>query len=1049
MNHRFMHERRVSSPMCQSLIASLRRRIQLCGEGAIDAVTEPRAIAEANELTRLIYSPSSGSSSSSGSEGEENWYAEALSAVIDFSLCLSRVLPGSDSAEYYKFAVRQMMPLLRIDPERVNRVFWSQIRLAAAEDVEAASDDDSAIASDSTRERLVLLEWFIEHDKSEGKADHETLSLVARALRRRFEVVSDQAIAAARQSTSALPRSDPAAGERWSQLARIEHRRFSVTGDIGFLNAAIKDMRVPLRHQEEPDPALEEDLALWQVERYQLLGDPDDIRDAARSLVRLSQGNHHARPDLMFNALATSLTAAELPLEALRNIVSMCAAMTTREPAPASGSTAGPEAWCWYNLASKAICALPEEARTEQDLELAIRCAGIAAATGDTVRHPGLVPDLVTALTLRGWPADLDMAVRELQSVLGRSPDWEREFVLLATLGTTHLRRYELTGADPDQLDGIDALRRVAMSGDCQARLRGDAAYLWAKEALKRGDYTHACDAFEVTTQLIAEQVRRSVRPEERSSWLKRWAASARDGAACAIRAGRPGTALTLLEQGRAVSMSRSLQLQADIAAVQLSRPDLAERMTQLARRIDGFVKGDQAERFTDYLEAVHQLWRDPADPEPPTDWELNNPGWFLEDYSHAKKWSEELIDEITSNDSRITLGVQWDQLMDVLRWELPELPVCAPPAIETLLSAVSGGAGVVVNVSAIGCDALIISGGGLSVLPLTDLTEAAVREAFARLIMSIFRIEAGDRSAGARANLRTVMLECLAWLWDTVCAPVLTALGIDGPPSAGQEWPRIWWCPSGHLAMFPMHAAGRFGPDGQGPCVIDRVISSYTTTLAALARARDAAAASPNPSRRRRLLAISVPEKPGASVLRHTDQELAAVSPWVPEDSPALVGDRATVENVYRFRDFDWLHVACHGTAPIPGQQPALLFLSNSDLSVNRLIWEQTANAELAFLSGCHTALGSFETPDEAEHLAGAFQATGYQHVIGTLWGAADHVAAQVATDFYGALAADQAGQEARQPRVAEALHQAVRACKDAHPRQPFLWAPFVHLGP
>ena len=50
----------------------------------------------------------------------------------------------------------------------------------------------------------------------------------------------------------------------------------------------------------------------------------------------------------------------------------------------------------------------------------------------------------------------------------------------------------------------------------------------------------------------------------------------------------------------------------------------------------------------------------------------------------------------------------------------------------------------------------------------------------FGQLYTSIFRIEFGDRSALARAELRDAMFSCLSWLWDTACAPVLKALGID-----------------------------------------------------------------------------------------------------------------------------------------------------------------------------------------------------------------------------------------------------------------------------
>ena len=1090
--------------MHQLLISSLRRRVQLCEKGNEQAVLTPRAMSDAKELFNLL---------SSAVPGDGSWRVDALSVVIDFALCVARHLPGEESAEYYKFAVRQMIPLLRIDPGRVRRVFWSQIRRIVSDEVESSFEVDSIMASAATRERLLLLEWFIEQDKSSGRLDAATLSLAGWARWRRFEIIAgdehlleldpaaeafealeqeweadvpaqireyldhlrqyaspvpmfsdaklvasgdklsavgravlqlrrnlvraapdaqpravidlchcllarygsvhlrddldealerlsalmtgemvddlfadaarafglgmvfrgdldgretdltrgveviadawlkvgsghpdagqilselmmaactharrteapsaidraleitdlqdhggpdragevtyhrmlllgerfkvtglisdlDRAIAEGRRATSSIPRSDPAAAERWHQLARVEHDQFSARGDIADLNAAIKDIRVPLRYMEKPDPALAEELALWQAQRFQLVGDQQDIRDAARSLIELWRDNKDFRPDLLFNVTSIGLRAASFPPEAARAAIEMCRVMIEQVLPRDSASR-----WRWLNLLSKAIRALPKESRTEHELALSIQAAAMAVRIGaDGDDHDGLVEDLVCALIDRGLREDLDRAVREVQEALGRSPDWTQEFLLLPMLAVAYLKRFELAGAEADQLAGIDAFRRVATSSGCQATARGDAAYCWAKEATKRRDYAGACEAYQITVQLIAEQARRPGRPGQRNAWLTRWVASARNGAACAIRAGRSDIALALLEHGRAVNVSQSLQRQADIEAVRLLRPDLAGRMSQLAQQIEAFVKGDQAEIYRDYMEAAFSLITQKFQSGPPEGFEGTDLDWLAEDVARAGKWSEDLLEEATSNDSRLSLALQWDQLTDELRQQLPNLPVCVPPAVDKLITAVSGGAAVVLNVSEVGCDALIIKDGTLAVLPLPDLTETAVHQMFGQLYTSIFRIEFGDRSAPVRAEHRNAMFGCLSWLWETVCAPVLRALGIDGPPADGQAWPRIWWCPTGHLAMLPIHAAGHYGPDGRGRCVIDRVVSSYTTTLTALARARHAAATDPDPGRSRRLRAISVPEIAGASALRYTDLELAAVSPW------------------------------------------------------------------------------------------------------------------------------------------------------------------------
>lgn len=74
------------------------------------------------------------------------------------------------------------------------------------------------------------------------------------------------------------------------------------------------------------------------------------------------------------------------------------------------------------------------------------------------------------------------------------------------------------------------------------------------------------------------------------------------------------------------------------------------------------------------------------------------------------------------------------------------------------------------------------------------------------------------------------------AWLWDTVAAPVLQSLGYL--ETLEDEWPRIWWIPAGHLARFPLRAAGYHGHNSNRT-VLDRVISSYSPSSRALIQSR------------------------------------------------------------------------------------------------------------------------------------------------------------------------------------------------------------------
>ena len=71
--------------------------------------------------------------------------------------------------------------------------------------------------------------------------------------------------------------------------------------------------------------------------------------------------------------------------------------------------------------------------------------------------------------------------------------------------------------------------------------------------------------------------------------------------------------------------------------------------------------------------------------------------------------------------------------------------------------------------------------------------------------------------------------------------------------------------------------------------------------------------------------------------------------------------------------------------------------------LTLGDLIKSRLSNAELAFLSACHSAaIDIINTPDEAIHLAAALQFCGFRSVVGTLWAMADVDGPDVAEDCY-----------------------------------------------
>jgi hypothetical protein len=72
--------------------------------------------------------------------------------------------------------------------------------------------------------------------------------------------------------------------------------------------------------------------------------------------------------------------------------------------------------------------------------------------------------------------------------------------------------------------------------------------------------------------------------------------------------------------------------------------------------------------------------------------------------------------------------------------------------------------------------------------------------------------------------------------LWKCFANPVLDALGFTTTPSG--EWPHVWWIMTGLLTIFPIHEAG-LHTKGCADSVLDRVISSYHTSVQSLVRGR------------------------------------------------------------------------------------------------------------------------------------------------------------------------------------------------------------------
>jgi len=848
--------------------------------------------------------------------------------------------------------------------------------------------------------------------------------------------VIDEAIAVAEQGINDVGHLGPETAARWYEVALAYYERFSVTHNVADLTAAIRNARTSVRRRSEVS-LVRERLAFWLAERHQLTDDREDLM-AAADLLRDLYRDHDLSPDSEVEAVEIMLTVDAFDETALTETV-LALRPAIRNP--------GRRGVFFAFMLSRVLVKLAVKTGDPQHLDEAVGSARLVLSRVREVAEPEVSPGwttnaLVEALTRRGRPDDREEVVRLLEKTDGTGTEGSAMKVRRRIrLAGALLARSE-SGHNPDDRSAaLELLRRAAEDPAATISDRTDAAYLWATESADAGNYRSASDGYRIAVELIVDQARQPLRQPERDAMARRWGLAAQDGAACAILAGRPEAALALLEQGRSLRIGPTLDLRDELQWLRENRPGLADDMAPILGAIEAYRQGMQGEIPRDFMQAyvpMHAFMKKRVNPI------LDS---LAKDFTSAESLfagaqarAEEMGREVLSEDTRHEIVTRLSEFEARLRQLEPGRPWQVPVDVTSLSAAVSGGHGVVINVSEYGCHALIVGSGRLTDVSLPALTADDVDSQAREVTLAVLAMEIGDRSAAARQRARTAMVEAQAWMWETIAEPVLDAL--DYRARMEERWPRIWWSPTGALAGLPLHAAGKIGPHGRGPNVLDRVVSSYTTTLGMLHRARHA---SGRGREKPRLLAVAVPEIADAAPLHLVDREFAALAPWLTDGDPPLTGDQVTINSVTdRLPRHDWVHFACHGTPPIPGQ-PAQLYLSNGTLTVNRLAWLRPVQAELAYLSACHTASGSTRTDDLSDHLVAAFQGAGYQHVIGSLWGATDTLATGVATDFYGELA--RSGPHA--DRAAHALHHAVRRQRDAYPGKPALWAPFVHYGP
>jgi tetratricopeptide (TPR) repeat protein len=865
----------------------------------------------------------------------------------------------------------------------------------------------------------------------------------------------DHAIAAGRSAVAATPPASPEAVECLANLAIALASRFEQSGDLADLDEAIDLDRAALSATLDDEPyryQIESELCGLLLARYENSDAPEDLDqaiEAGRAALAGMPADGPGRPA----ALGNLCGALRVRYEAVGAQADVDEAVAVGREAVESAPADDPQRWVFLSNLGLALQARSERTTSPSDLDEAIAClrgavramhdghparAGILsnvsaalrerfertqesrdlddavavgqAAVAATPRgHPGLgmhQSNLSLALRVRfgrtADPADLEAAFQAALAAEAMVPAAHpgRALVLI-NLG---LICYDRSGQDhlpaAERADRLrqarQALRQAATSPTAMLSTRLHAAAAWGEAAAELGDWPDAVRGYAMAVELLVRLAWAGLDRGDRLRILANYLTLGADAFASALRAGDPATAIELLEQARGVLLADAIEARTDRGALVEIAPELADRMDAIRAELD---RPDLAPAATRHPERRRDLAR------------------------------------------------EWDGLVAQAR-ELPGLGdfLGSSPAAD-LRRCAAGGPVAIVNISRHGSHALILTTDELTAVPLEQV---AFADALKRVDALQAALDALDDSEAGQLHAQQVLDQTLDWLEEAIVTPVaetLAALPAAPPAPATKPHPataphrRLWWCPVGPAAFLPLHAAS------------DRWVCSYTPTLRALIEARTRAARTAGAPGR--MLAVALPETPGLSELPQAGMEVEQVTRFAP-GATVLTGRRATRARLLAdLPGHSFLHFAGHGLQnPNDLASGALYTYDHQEegpITLSDLAQLRLTDARLAFLSACEAAVGSYDAPDEAIHLAGSLLAAGFTHVIATQWTVFDTIAPQVAEGFYARLSSrDDRGETHLDPaRSAHVLHDAIGRLRlrDRYPS--LLWAPYLHIGP
>jgi tetratricopeptide (TPR) repeat protein len=856
-----------------------------------------------------------------------------------------------------------------------------------------------------------------------------TLSTLETWLSHRFERIGvlddlDKAIKVAQMAVDAIPQDHPDQARQLSNLGACLGIRFMRTGSMEDLNQAIKitDMLVDAAPQEHVNQRTWlTNLGIWLGIRFARTGSMDDLNPAIKATemaIDATTQDHTSRARLLNNlayllSMRSERTGSMDDLNRAIKVADMVIDATPQDHVSRAG---------WLGTLGNLLGTRFEKTGLIDDLNRGISMVS-KAADAIPKDHPHwavLLNSLGGLLSIQfdrtGSLDDLNHAIKVADKAVDITPQDHPDLsFLLNNLGNLLSSRFEKTGLMEDLNRCLSSYTGGWNCLHAHPSYRIQAAQNAAKILASQFDWKKSSSLLQAALELLPAVNLRYLQHTDKQHILQEFAGLASMATAAALNSEKkPYRALQLLESGRGMIASLLMEMRGDISDLEQQYPKLANEFASLRDKLDFPTSSPSLIGPT-----------------------VNTSSW--------KPQTRQLHEE----------NKEFNELITKIRAQPGFQHFLLPPTPDDLMAAADPDPIIVVNISSFRCDAFLVEHNSIRVLELPNLKQEEVQEQIRVLKLS-----------------RLAITPLLKWLWDNICGPCLDALGFKNS-ILDNNWPRVWWVPTGMLSQLPIHAAGHH-MQGSTEAVIDRVMSSYTSSIKALIQGRrnrvqQLAAAPPENA-----LLVAMRETPGLSTNR--------ILPFVDAEAEmfrnlCLSLQLTPIEPILRKDDVlrhlansKIFHFAGHGRSdPVEPSQSCLLLedwqtnpLTVGDLRDYKL---QKSPPFLGYLSACSTGANEADRLlDEGIHLVSALQLAGFRHVVGTLWEVSDKHCVDVARVLYETICREGMTDLA----VCQGLHQAIRALRDGQIERsseerdakllkfgtrtadlpnPY-WVPYVHFG-